>query len=101
MPEVAFVSYSSENTKYESYLRDFIALLRIEIYDKAPVGASSPDDTLFFDSENIQTGEDWVKRIGNSVSSCKVLVAFCSPHFNNSRFCGKEVHIFLERVKTW
>src|SRR5947209_4137158 len=100
MPEVAFVSYSKENAKYDTYLRDFIAKLRIDLHQYCPA-VPSPSDALFFDSDNIKTGADWARVISASVRTCKVLVTFCSPHFIRNRFCGKEVHIFLERLKDW
>jgi hypothetical protein len=97
--EVAFTSYSQLNNR-DRYLREFIDQLRQELSQRAP-GALPPEDVLFFDSDGIETGEDWRKRLSIAVAGCKVLVAICSPHFVNSEFCGKEVQIFLERLHEW
>jgi hypothetical protein len=37
----------------------------------------------------------------DEINHCRVLVAFCSPAFISSSFCGKEVHLFQERLKVW
>jgi len=101
MPEIAFASYANEDGKYDSYLWEFIRDLRKEVRLLNPKGTTSPADCVFFDAASIETGQDWMDRISKSVKGCKVLIAFCSPLFHSSQFCGKEVHVFLSRLKVW
>jgi hypothetical protein len=100
MSEVAFISYANADTICDArILREFISKLRDEVYShNLGVGR---DDCVFFDTQSIQCAEDWEKRIALSVNRSKVLVAFCSPHFSASQFCGKEVSVFLQRFVNW
>lgn len=101
MPDIAFASYANEDGRHDSFLKDFIRDLRTEIHQFNLNGSSSPLDCVFYDVASIATGEDWTTRISKALNECKVLVALCSPHFNSSQFCGKEVCLFLQRVKAW
>jgi hypothetical protein len=98
MPQLFFTSYAHINR--DGVLERFVKRLREEVLQRGP-GGLKPEDVVFFDSEGIQTGEQWVKKLSAAVSECKVCVAICSPAYITSEFCGKEIQVFLSRLKEW
>lgn len=56
--QIFFVSYARNNR--DRILEKFIHRLRDEVIQRAS-GKLRQEDVLFFDSEGIQTGEDWVR----------------------------------------
>ncbi len=71
--QIFFVSYARINR--DKVLEKFIHRLRDEVIQRAS-GKLRQEDVLFFDSEGIQTGEDWVRKLAAVVSSYKV----CGSH---------------------
>jgi hypothetical protein len=98
MPQLFFTSYSHINR--DRFLERFIEQLRSEVLQRGPGGLRA-EEIAFFDSEGIQTGEEWVRKLAAAVSECKVCVAVCTPAFTNSEFCGKEINVFIERLRKW
>ena len=56
---------------------------------------------MFFDVMNIETGEQWMKRLADATRLCKVCVCFYSPPYFTSEYSGREVQVFLERIQAW
>lgn len=98
MPKLLFTSYAHVNR--DKVLERFVQRLCHEVLQRA-TGQLKPTEVVFFDSEGIQTGEDWIKKLSNAVSECQVCLAICSPAFIGSEFCGKEIRVFLERLQQW
>lgn len=107
MAQLFFTSYAHQNR--DKVLEKFVERLRDEVLQRGarkvlqrdrqdPI---KPEDVVFFDSEGIQTGEEWVKKLSAAVTQCKVCVAICSPDYVDSEFCGKEIRVFLERLREW
>jgi hypothetical protein len=97
MDPLFFTSYSHKNG--DSKLKEFIARLKDEVFQRA--GAASIDEVCFFDATGITTGEDWNKRLAIAVKQSKVCLAICTPAYVTSEFCGKEIRVFLERLRQW
>ena len=93
MPHIFFSSYAHLNNR-DGFLKKFVDELREEVLQRAR-RKLKPEEVAFFDTEGVQTGEEWVKKISTAVCNCKVCVAICSPVYEDSEFCGKEIRVFL------
>ncbi len=78
----------------------FIERLRHEVRQRSPLELK-PEEIGFFDNDGIQTGEEWIARLSDAVCNSRVCIAICSPAYVCSEFCGKEIRLFLERLKEW
>jgi hypothetical protein len=97
MGKLLFTSYASHNR--DQYLERFVQELGKEVAQL--LAQMAPEDVVFIDRTGIKTGNDWVQQLSLAVSSCRVCVAICSPAFAASRYCGKEVRVFLDRLANW
>ncbi|MBC7924782.1 MAG: toll/interleukin-1 receptor domain-containing protein [Bryobacteraceae bacterium] len=87
-----FLSYARANQSPQ--LDKFQKRLRKEILDKTDV---PEDQILFFDTTEIKTGVEWRKALADSLRTSKCLVCLCTPRYQSSQYCGKEVQVFLLR----
>jgi hypothetical protein len=109
-----FFSYSraddrADPKKGDKYLADFFEDLRTRVADilGLAINETDPDrDELlnqvgFRDSSGVQTGQDWMDKIGKAIQHNRVLVCVYSPNFfsvrQNKQFCAKEFKAFLNR----
>jgi hypothetical protein len=96
MSFVFFTSYARDNKT--RYLEKFVRELSQQVLDKTNF---PPEQIGFFDGSNIETGQDWVRVLGDALRTCKVIVCLCTPRSLNSQFCGKEMQVFLLRRENW
>jgi TIR domain len=96
MSFVFFTSYARDNKTH--YLEKFVRELSQQVLDKTNF---PPEQIGFFDGSNIETGQDWVRVLGDALRTCKVIVCLCTPRSLNSQFCGKEMQVFLLRRENW
>ena len=92
-----FVSYSRANTKFpadEEKFTKFITDLTAEVANLEAVSG----DLCFIDKSAIETGTTWPDELADSLCTAKLGLAFYSPAYFNSTWCGKEVQIFLDRA---
>jgi hypothetical protein len=54
---------------------------------------------IFFDTEDIKTGEKWKRKIADSLKKSKCLIAILSPAYFNSQWCLSEWKTFINREK--
>lgn len=54
---------------------------------------------IFFDTEEIKTGDQWKSKIEDSLKRSKCLVPILSPDYFHSSWCRSEWETFLEREK--
>jgi hypothetical protein len=97
MAKVFFTSYAHRNR--EDYLDRFISDLSRHVM--AHLDKEQAQDIAFFDAEKIEDGEYFRKKLAAEITTCKALVAICTPAFLASQFCGKELRVFLERIRRW
>lgn len=53
----------------------------------------------FFDGTGIEPGESWPDSLGQSLSTCHVMICLYSPAYFDSEYCGKEWEVFRSRVR--
>ena len=99
MSKVFFASYSHVNNR-DGKLAQVIKALSDEVL-QGHYPALKEEDIVFFDSEGIQTGAEWEEKLGDALCQSKVCVAFLSPHYIDSDFCGKELQVFVNRFNDW
>lgn len=97
MTKLLFLTYAQDDGGRR--LDRFLADLEEEIV--SVLGDVKKGEVIFRDLSGIETGEEWRKQILSAITSCKVLVTLCSPSFNRSDYCGKELSIFLRRIELW
>ena len=99
MGKVFFTSYSHVNNRDGKLAQIIGELSNVVLQTHSP--ALEEKDIVFFDSEGIQTGDDWEYKLGDALCRSKVCVAFLSPHYIGSNFCGKELQVFVNRFNEW
>src|SRR5579875_49101 len=96
MPFVSFISYARVNKT--RYVEKFVRELTQQIVDLTQY---DPSDITFFDTSSIDTGQDWERILGDALRNSKVIICLCTPHYLNSKFCGKELQVFMLRRQSW
>lgn len=96
---LCFISYARANN-LDGRLARFVQKLEKELPGHLPHG-TDPKDVVFFDALSIESGDEWMARLADAARRCKVCVCFYSLPFFTSRYSGREVQVFLERVKAW
>ena len=92
---VAFMSYAHfANEHDKGYLTDFCKRLSDEV--ELLRGEEFP---IFQDREDIEWGECWKERIGDSLDNTTFLITIITPGFFKSDYCRNELRRFLEREK--
>lgn len=91
----AFLSYVQRVDKHDgggiSQFRDLLS---------AEVSVTTGEDFhIFQDRKDILWGENWRKRIEESLDSATFLIPIITPDYFNSAACRQELSLFLEREK--
>ncbi len=61
-------------------------------------GETTSADIGFFDSQDIEPGEEWPEKLAQALQSTRVLLSLYSPRYFASEYCGKEWSIFQSRI---
>jgi FxsC-like protein len=94
MPLKFFFSYAREDVRNSQLrLSEFFKDLERTVKQGAPGAAG------FFDTTDIQTGDDWSMAIQKALMTCQVLVCATSPTYCTHPYCGKELAVFRNREK--
>lgn len=59
------------------------------------------DPRIFFDKENIRSGDQWKERIKRSLMKSKCLVAIWSPTYFHSEWCLRELKTMMNRERNF
>ncbi len=70
---------------------------KVEFWLRKELNRSSVD--IFFDTEEIKTGDQWKNKIEDSLKRSKCLVPILSPDYFHSSWCRSEWETFREREK--
>ena len=93
MPDkIFFASYAridDEREELREVMEQLIHAVKVELGNQVEV---------FFDVEDIENGEDWETRLGDSLRNLRVLVSMCSPSYVKSAYCAKEFAVFRQRL---
>lgn len=69
---------------------------------RARTGQRSDDREVgFYDTRSIGLGQAWPGSLVSALSTCRVMLAMCSPTYFRSEPCGKEFQIFWERKEEY
>ncbi len=97
--ELCFISYA-RNNNLDKRLTRFVEALKNQVLQHMPHGTRH-EDVAFFDVQAIDTGEKWMKHLADATRHCKVCVCFYSKPYFTSEYCGREVTVFLNRLRAW
>ena len=94
-PPVAFMSYARSDdekmkgslTRFREHLSDAVELVTGEEFQ------------IFQDRDDIKWGQNWKKRIQNSLDEVTFLIPIVTPRFFKSEYCTDEVERFIGREK--
>src|SRR5262249_31949181 len=79
----------------------------LKIYDdlieqvRSQRGGKTTDGIGFLDQEDIGVGAEWPEDLKNALRTCRVFVYLHSPTYYQSEWCGKEWHVFRQRVESY
>lgn len=68
---------------------------KLQVWLRQELG--DPDAKIFFDTEDIQTGDRWKEKIGRQLQQSKCIICIWSPLYFRSRYCVSEWQTFLQR----
>ena len=84
-----FVSYArSDNRPFSPGAEGWVSAV-VRLLEEAAIEAESPM-RIFFDTQEIESGDYWEQKLRDALRSSRVLVAFVSPAYFRSSFCRWE-----------
>jgi FxsC-like protein len=94
-----FVSYASDNRSYKTdreLFDEFVSEVVNEVNQ-----TKGTDATAFLAHRDIESGDEWPQSLRDALRTSRVMLSFFSPHYFNSRWCGREFQVFRDRRKHW
>ena len=88
-----FVSYVRHDND-EKAISKFVERLKLKYQKK--IGENL---NVFIDFKSLEIGDNWDSKIENAAKETSLLLAFLSPSYFKSNYCGKEWDIFHEKSK--
>lgn len=98
MSHLFFFSYARANTKRmadSNLVREFREALEGEVEQFL---GQVDEEICFFDSSDIEAGVEWPATLADAIRTSRVALALYSPNYFTSRWCGKELQVFLDRA---
>ncbi len=97
----AFISYSSKDQKWASWLHKFIETYRIPtqlIRHPTPIGDPAPErfQPVFHDRSELPASAELGERIEAALLASRYLIVICSPHAAKSKWVNREVETFQQ-----
>lgn len=81
----------------DPYLKKFYS----ELADSVRVNAGgSREEIGFFDTEDIEPGQEWPAALAAALQTARVLVPVYTPSYFTSEYCGREWRVFEERRRS-
>ncbi|MEJ3747267.1 TIR-like protein FxsC [Actinomycetes bacterium KLBMP 9797] len=89
-----FLSYAREDDDH------FVQKLYHDLCNEVRLHAGVPRDQEvgFLDTRSIEVGATWSQRLTSAISTCRSFLALCSPRYFVSEPCGREWHLFADRL---
>jgi hypothetical protein len=98
MSYLFFFSYARANTKQQQdseLVTRFVEALQSDVDQ---ITAGSGEEICFFDRTDIEAGSIWPSDLSDALRTARVGVCLYSPHYFASKWCGKELQVFLNRA---
>ncbi len=99
-PFAIFTSYSIADGKIHGGVpfKKFYTLLDELVANK--VSTVRPN-ICFIDRTYIKVGEEWKPELTHGVRTAEVLICLISPRYLDSKWCGRELEVFVRRIQQW
>lgn len=97
-PYAIFTSYACRDAtgSKTQYFQKFVDTV-MELVDGKVVWER--EKVCFVDQNGIKLGDVWNETLAEAIGTAQVLVCLVSPHYLNSEWCGRELQLFLDRLK--
>jgi hypothetical protein len=100
MSHLFFFSYARANAKRTAD-SDLVRTFREALEgDVEQLLGNVAEEICFFDSSDIEAGAQWPTTLADALRTSRVALCLYSPHYFNSRWCGKELQVFFDRAAT-
>lgn len=96
MADRFFTSYASRDQEVDKLDKVVERLSELVVGE---LGHGDKKAIGFFALDDIKTGTEWEKVLGDAVGSDRVIVCFLSPSYFNSQYCAKEFEVFRLRLE--
>lgn len=94
MANLFFMSHSSRDPRPE--INDFYNDLRAKVQN---LTGCPDEDAGFIDTKELKTGNQWDDRLAAALNESRTFVLLVSANCIKSEGCGKELRVFLERLR--
>ncbi len=94
-PPIAFMSYARSD---DENMKGSLTRFREHLSDAVEV-VTGEEFQIFQDRDDIKWGQNWKKRIQNSLDEITFLIPIITPRFFKSEYCRDEVERFIGREK--
>jgi hypothetical protein len=90
-----FFSYARKDNASHDGQPGWITAFHIELDNAIRAHGAPGDHRIFFDTQEIKSGEDWEQRIRSALRDSCLMLAFVSPNYLNSEWCRKEWQAYI------
>lgn len=97
MPIVAFFSYARRD---DDAVDGLLSRIREKLETEVQVHAGDEDLQVFQDTDNINPGDEWSKRLREAIDSSAYFIPVLTPFYFNRPRCREELEIWLTNYKT-
>lgn len=97
MRTVAFFSYARHDDKSAGQL---LSKIRGKLEEEIQAYAGEADLEVFQDTDDLETGDVWQKRLREAIDSSAFFIPVVTPFYFKRQACRKELDIWLANYKT-
>jgi hypothetical protein len=90
-----FTSYAQLDR--DKYLEKFVDEFRKQL--RSVTGRPDAIALAFFDRDGVQAGDRWSEKIVQAIATADVLLCLMSPTYFTREWCGRELELFLGRLR--
>jgi TIR domain len=96
-----FLSYSCADDKEKDCVAEFFDALLAEVRRKGGLRSLKPGEIGFRDGSDLDVGVEWEPTLAQNLQTTRILVCLYSPTYFESEYCGRELDIFLSRLRNY
>lgn len=96
-----FLSYSSADDRERACVAEFYEDLVDEVRRKGALKGFADTKVGFLDGADIDVGAEWDTLIAQALQTSRTLVCLYSPTYFKSKYCMRELEIFLSRLDAY
>jgi hypothetical protein len=90
-----FLSYAHGESD-DAHVPQFFGDLSAELRTRS--GLANGETVGFQDNHDLRIGDSWPHALAKALATADIFIALCTPRYFKSEYCGKEWHVFANRV---